>query len=152
MNLYNRVLASTISSDIVMSTRPSLDVPTTSVTSISSETNPLRLFILNFFYYNTIILPIIIFIIGLIFVLKKIGNEHDINKGLKIVSFILPIIGIILYFVNAKKDKKIALIYLKASVTGIITYILMYFGAIIMGWARTSLIDYFFSLNNHNIY
>ncbi|MDO4283041.1 MAG: hypothetical protein Q4D02_05320 [Clostridia bacterium] len=75
-------------------------------------------------YYIRIAIYLIIFIIGLLFVLKRIGNNA--SKALKIISYIIPIVGIILYFMNVKKDKTIALDYLKSGIAGVMIYLLIF--------------------------
>lgn len=76
----------------------------------------------TYFSYLKIIGPILFFLIGIIWILK-----HEGNKLSKLLSFIIPIIGIILFFVNRKNDKEIASSYLRASIVGCITYILICF-------------------------
>ncbi len=77
----------------------------------------------NYFYYLQFILVAVVFVIGLMFALKRIQNPN--HKALKIVSFIIPVIGIILFFVNRKNDSEEATEYLKISLFGIITYVAM---------------------------
>ncbi len=79
---------------------------------------------LVFLYYSRFILPIFIFIVGLALIIKH-ANKCDKDKGLKVITYILPIIGIILTLINWKKNHKEAIEYLKISLWGIGTYIVI---------------------------
>lgn len=105
-----------------------IDAPT-SVNNISSIATSQSSKILTLV---TIVTYLLIFVIGLYFVIKKVGNLKDVNNTLKIISFIIPIVGIILYFVNVKNNKEKALDYLKASIIGIVTYLFIVFAGIII--------------------
>lgn len=78
----------------------------------------------NFFHLK-ILFMIIIFVIGTFIAIKHIAKDLEENNLLKFLYFLLPIIGIIVFFVNLSKDKKKAISILKIALTGIITYALM---------------------------
>ncbi len=63
---------------------------------------------------------ILIFLIALMWVVKRINIE---GQALKIISFIIPIIGIIMCLVKLNENKEIAMKYLKVSIVGIVTYV-----------------------------
>lgn len=63
---------------------------------------------------------ILIFLIALMWVVKRINIE---GQALKIISFIIPIIGIIMCLVKLNENKEIAMKYLKVAVVGIVTYV-----------------------------
>lgn len=96
-----------------------IDAPT-SINNISSIATSQNSKILTLV---TIVTYLLIFVIGLYFVIKKVGNLKDANNTLKIISFIIPIVGIILYFLKLKSNKDLAICYLKAGVIGIVTYL-----------------------------
>lgn len=79
-------------------------------------------------YYLSIgrnIVMILIFVAGLLLVLKRIKVNRK-NSIVKIISFLIPILGIVMFFIYRKSDNKEAKEYLKIALTGIVTYILMF--------------------------
>ncbi len=88
---------------------------------------------LVFLYYCRFILPIFIFIVGLALIIKH-ANKYEKNKGLKVITYILPIIGIILTLVNWKKNHEKAIEYLKISLWGVGTYLVICLVYIICGY------------------
>lgn len=105
-----------------------IDAPT-SINNISSIATTQNSKILTLV---TIVSYLLIFVIGLYLIIKKVVKPNDTNITLKIVSFIIPIVGIILYFANMKNNKEKALDYLKASIIGIVTYLFIVFTGIII--------------------
>ncbi len=71
---------------------------------------------------SQIIGSIVIFLIALMWVIKRINMEE---KTLKIVSFLIPIIGIIMCIIRLKENKEIAMKYFKVAIIGIVTYVLI---------------------------
>lgn len=63
---------------------------------------------------------IVIFLIALMWVIKRINIE---GQALKIISFIIPIIGIIMCLVKLNENREVAIKYLKVSIVGIVTYV-----------------------------
>lgn len=76
------------------------------------------------------IVMILIFIAGLLLVLKRI-KESKKDSIVKIISFLIPFVGIIMFFVYRKSDNKEAKEYLKITLTSIVTYILMFLAVFI---------------------
>ncbi len=72
---------------------------------------------------SQIIGSIVIFLIALMWVTKRINMEE---KTLKIVSFLIPIIGIIMCIIRLKENKEMAMKYLKVAIIGIVTYVLIF--------------------------
>lgn len=113
----------------------STTMPITGVTTRNVATLPVES---SYYIYVgiEIVALLLLFIAGLFFVLKVIGKENNGNKALKAVSFIIPIIGIILFFVNMKKDKSIALDYLKSGIIGIVVWFLMWLVMFLVAFIR----------------
>lgn len=65
---------------------------------------------------------IVIFLIALMWVTKRINMEE---KTLKVISFLIPIIGIIMCIIRLKENKEMAMKYLKVAIIGIVTYVLI---------------------------
>lgn len=63
---------------------------------------------------------IVIFLIALMWVKKRINIE---GQALKIVSFLIPIVGIIMCILKLKENREVAMKYLKVSIVGIVTYV-----------------------------
>lgn len=66
---------------------------------------------------------IVIFLIALMWVTKRINMEE---KTLKIISFLIPIVGIIMCIIRLKENKEMAMKYLKVAIIGIVTYVLIF--------------------------
>lgn len=71
---------------------------------------------------SQIIGSIVIFLIALMWVTKRINMEE---KTLKVISFLIPIIGIIMCIIRLKENKEMAMKYLKVAIIGIVTYVLI---------------------------
>ncbi|MDO4283096.1 MAG: hypothetical protein Q4D02_05595 [Clostridia bacterium] len=102
-----------------MSTTRPTGMPTGSIPSIVSSDRA------NAYTMINIVAFLIIFIVGMFWVLKRLGKENHSNATLRGISYVLPIIGIILFFWNLKKDKQMAFDYLKSGLIGMIAYALM---------------------------
>lgn len=98
----------------------------TNITSMTSTSNSKMLTTL------TIVLYLLVFLIGFLAVLKYVKKSSDTNNVLKILSYIVAPIGIILYFVNVKNKKDVALDYLKAGIIGIAMYLFIVLVAILI--------------------
>lgn len=78
------------------------------------------------FFYLKILTIIIIFVLGLFIAVKYIEKDLNINKLLRFTSFLLAPIGIIVFFMNLKDNKRKAIATLKITIVGITTFILMF--------------------------
>lgn len=86
---------------------------------------PDRVLISSLLFNLLFVFPAIALILGVYITNKKVIKVENVSKGLGIISFFVPIVGIILYFSKKNENKEIATYFVKMSIGGIITYIAM---------------------------
>ena len=105
---------------------------------------------------NSLIIIILIFItlfIGIIFAIRyAIKNSEKEYKGANIISFVFPIIGLIIYAINIGKNDKLAKSSSKAALMGMCTAVMLFFmiKTIMYVTAERESVNYGSKMNNNN--
>lgn len=79
------------------------------------------------FLFPLAIIFVIVLIIGMVFIIKNLKNSFDKEqKGANIISFLFPIVGLIIYAVNIGKNDKLAKSCVKMALLGMAFGVILY--------------------------